>query len=312
LIHPDKFEHPDANKAQVLVNQAMTTLESPIARSEYHMRFEGRLKKHESVYARKQKRSALSTKLKTKVAHTIAKKKKGHQGSSIAKGVGKGKADATVKKTYPNTASTPEPDACKTGKEEQEQSSTDSAAASKSASKVPAEPPVTEKPTKPETPLKFWEVSGFQVRPFKNWIAVRISGSLSRKFQHKEWQNENVAMKVATEFAKQVSKKSARMKIAKTKKEKFAYLKENGINCATGKETIVELELLLQEAGHGATIQIVNLFASELQQIWKPGVPRNTTKYSNIMSYVQIVFPNLFQFTTGIILDATTVAGQGT
>ena len=308
------------------MNQAMTTLESPIARSEYHMKFEARLKKHEIVYARKQKRSALSTKLKTKVAHTIAKKKKGHQGSSIAKGVGKGKADATVKKTYPNTASTPEPDACKTGKEEQEQSSTDSAAASKSASKVPAEPPVTdksaskvpaeppvtEKPTKPETPLKFWEVSGFQVRPFKNWIAVRINGSLSRKFQHKEWQNENVAMKVATEFAKQVSKKSARLKITKTKKEKFAYLKENGINCATGKETIVELELLLQEAGHGATIQIVNLFASELQQIWKPGVPRNTTKYSNLMSYVQIVFPNLFQFTTGIILAATTVAGQGT
>ena len=42
------------------------------------------------------------------------------------------------------------------------------------------------------------------------------------------------------------------------------------------------------------------------------GHPRNKMKYSNIMSYVQIVFPNLFQFTTGIILVATTVAGQGT
>ena len=30
------------------------------------------------------------------------------------------------------------------------------------------------------------------------------------------------------------------------------------------------------------------------------------------MSYVQIVFPNQYQFTTGIILVATTVAGQGT
>ena len=42
------------------------------------------------------------------------------------------------------------------------------------------------------------------------------------------------------------------------------------------------------------------------------GHPRNKMKYSNIMSYVQIVFPNLYQFTTGIILVATTVAGQGT
>jgi hypothetical protein len=42
------------------------------------------------------------------------------------------------------------------------------------------------------------------------------------------------------------------------------------------------------------------------------GHPRNKMKYSNIMSYVQIVFPNLYQFTTGIILVATAVAGQGT
>ena len=42
------------------------------------------------------------------------------------------------------------------------------------------------------------------------------------------------------------------------------------------------------------------------------GHPRNKMTYSNIMSYVQIVFPNLYQFTTGIILVATTVAGQGT
>ena len=151
----------------------------------------------------------------------------------------------------------PEPDACKTGKEEQEQPSTDSAASGKTASKEPAEPPVTEKPSKPEAPLKFWEVSGLQLRPFKNWIVVRIDVASTRKFNHKEWQDENIAKAVATEFAKQASKKIATLKCTKTKKDKLAYLKENGINCTTGKESVADLELLLQQAGHGAKFSML-------------------------------------------------------
>ena len=52
----------------------------------------------------------------------------------------------------------------------------------------------------------------------------------------------------------------------------------------------------IEYAGHPIALVQLDTFGN---RYGNRGVPRNTMKYSNIMFYVQIVFPNLFQFTPG-------------
>ena len=82
------------------------------------------------------------------------------------------------------------------------------------------------------------------------WISVRIDSSSARKFPYKEWHNADVAKRVATQFAKQCHRRLLEFKFAKNKKEKIGYMNEIGIKSMTGKETVSDLQTLLEQAIH--------------------------------------------------------------
>ena len=232
MIHPDKCEHKDATKASAAVNQAITTLESPIARSELHTMLAAKLEKHAKEFGKKKRKGAVSAALQNRVKRTIDKKPAAKKPASKPSSDSK----ATSASQKPTTSKPP----CEPSEP----------AATEAASSAPHK---TEEAGKPSTGdkanLKFWEVSGLQVRPYKGWITVRVESDAVRKFQYKEWQDEEVAKLVAAEFAKQASKTCRIYRSFKTKSDKVNYMKELGITAMTGKESVYDMQMLLNQAG---------------------------------------------------------------
>lgn len=207
------------------MNQAITTLESPFARSDYNHRTLEKLKKHTIDFAKKKRNAALGAKLQNRAVPGKAAKSKTEAASTA-------KNSSTGKQTQMPTGKTSDENESKESKAKgAEHSKTESKAGEKSQ-------------------LKFYEVAGLQVRPFKQWISVRINSSSMRRFLFKEWQDEKVATKVATAFAKKASSTLHTMKTAKVKKNKLAYMNELGIECMNGHETATELEDLLGQASY--------------------------------------------------------------
>ena len=209
------------------VNQSMTVLESAIARSEFHGVLESKLLKHEKAFGRQKRKVAIRGRIEKSVIKTIDKSKKTTSGPA-SKSTGTSKSSQASKPT--ETAQSSE--ATKSG---------GTAASAKTPSKDPG--------TEDQAGLKFWDVGGYQVKPFKNWIQVRIDSDSIRKFDYKEWQNADIAKQIATEFAKEASHQTLLFRTHKNKKDKTEFMKERGVDM-TGKETQAGLEKLLHKAGN--------------------------------------------------------------
>lgn len=230
VIHPDKNEHKDANRAQVAVNQAMTILESPIARSEYHLQLQRMLEKHQRSFAKQKKTKVLGEKLTKQVIKTVDKNKKTTKNAKAGK-----PADPSKDASAPTEPTE--------NKESSKASQPSTGEGSKEPTKASAGTGKDDKAS-----LKFWDVAGYQVKPHKNWISVRLDSDAIRKFHYNQWQDEAVARQVATEFAKKVSKEMFEFRFAQPKKEKIARMKSKGITCMKGKESVAELEKLFHQA----------------------------------------------------------------
>eukprot|EP00435_Cladocopium_sp_Y103_P050344 s918_g15.t1 len=173
----------------------MTILESPIARSEFHMKTQLMLERHERCFSKKKRTQQVTEKLRKQVIKTIDKQKKPAKTAKTS-------TTETTEKKEPSKAPGPS-----TGE------------GSKEPTKETAGTGTDDKT------LKFWDVSGYQVKPFRNWIGVRIDSEATRKFQYKEWQDQDVAKQIATEFAKKAAKEMFEFRFAKTKKEKIERMK---------------------------------------------------------------------------------------
>ena len=249
IIHPDKCTDPNANKAQVMVNAAMTTLESPFARSSYNTAFERKLQQHEQQVLKRRRKQQIAQDLGKKAAAIAQKTKKP---ATSASGSAKGASSSTTAQASTNDKAS----AQKPKEMQQEQHASKEPSVTKPSkteaktSKAGEEKTETKEPAKTEekSSPKWWDVGGFQVKQFKHWITVRLERGSIRKLLFKEWQDEQVAKEVATQFAKQASRKMTEFQLVKTKKLKAEFLTTNGINGMTGKETVVQLEGLLEEA----------------------------------------------------------------
>eukprot|EP00438_Fugacium_kawagutii_P017491 Skav217987 [mRNA] locus=scaffold496:522630:523830:+ [translate_table: standard] len=218
VIHPDKNEHPDATRAQTYLNESMTVLESAIARSEYNHSIRNKLEKAAEQTRRKRQRSQLGAKLRPHSREVHVKSKQTNSASGGASKQAPSKEPAADNKV--------------------QEPSLSSKAAEATSSKQPAE----------QAGLKWWDVSGLQVRQYKLWVAVRLNNALVRKFLFKEWQDETVAMQVATELAKKAAKQLFEFRFAKNKKDKAAFLTTNGVEFSASL-TVVQLQSHLEQAG---------------------------------------------------------------
>lgn len=223
-----------------MVNEAMTILESPIARSEYNHSFNSRLEKHAKDYNRKTRRANLGSQLAQK---TMLKAK---QHASMAS------KESKTKDTEPKTAET-----SKTSQEskpkEAETKKSEASKASKESKPNAAEAEKSEANEDSKDSVKHaskvWDVAGYQVRTFKNWISVRIHSSAIRKFVYKEWDNQATTKNIAVEFAKQVNRKVLEFKYAKNKVDKIKFMNTSGIDSLKGNETVSMLQEILEQAG---------------------------------------------------------------
>ena len=196
-----------------------------MARSAYHTILEAKLEKHAKQHAKQKRNAFVSNKVSKQVIKTIGKNKQA------------AKAKCTSKSSKP-AADPQEP----------------KAKASETEATKSTEAAKTTTPAAPNDPnLKFWDVSGYQVRMYKNWVTVRIDGTTIRKFLFQEWQDGEVAKQIATCFAKAARKEILLFRAVKAKTEKIEIMKKHGINLE-GKETVAKMEILLQEAGHWAQI----------------------------------------------------------
>lgn len=222
------------------MNQAMTTLESPIARSEFNRVFQAKLEKSAVEYEKKKKIAKITASISKAAAPALAKAKKKEASADSTKAGGADKQ--------------PKTDASKSSSSSSGQKPNESPAPSKASVEQESNEIKTSKTdgtnTDPAKGLKFWDVAGYQLRPFKMWISVRIDSSSARKFPYKEWHNADVAKRVATQFAKQCHRRLLEFKFAKNKKEKIGYMNEIGIKSMTGKETVSDLQTLLEQAIH--------------------------------------------------------------
>lgn len=205
----------------------MTVLESPIARSEYNHRIRNKLEKASEHHAKRRARSQLATRLRPQ---------------SRAKDV-KSKPTTQTNAEASKQASSKEPAA---GKEAQEPSLSSKAVGTTTSSKATGA--ASGKESAEPTLLKWWDVSGLQLRQYKQWVAVRINNTLIRKFLFKEWQDEAIAKQIATEFAKQAAKKLLDFRFNKTKKEKLASLAKSGVVLASTL-TVSQMQAQLEKAG---------------------------------------------------------------
>ena len=259
IIHPDKCTEPDANKAQVMLNAAMCTLESPFARSSYNNTLQAKLEQHERQSLKRRRKQQIGQNLCKKAAAVAQKGKK--QTTTSASGSAKGSSSSTAAKGSSSStaaeASTNHKASAQEAKEmQQEQHASKEPSAAKPSKTEAATSKAGEEKAETKEPAKtgWWDVGGFQVKQFKHWITVRLEFSTVRKFLFKEWQNEQVAKEVAMQFAKQASRKMTEFRLVKTKKLKTEFLTTNGVNDMTGKETIAQLEMLLEEACYGLLV----------------------------------------------------------
>ena len=218
----------------------MTTLESPIARSEFNRVLQAKLEKSAVEYEKKKKIAKITASISKAAAPALAKAKKKQGSADSTKAAGADKQ--------------PKTDASKSSSSSSGQKPNESPAPSKASVEQESNEIKTSKTdgtnTDPTKGLKFWDVAGYQLRPFKMWISVRIDSSSARKFPYKEWHNTDVAKRVATQFAKQCHRRLLEFKFAKNKKEKIGYMNEIGIKSMTGKETVSDWQTLLEEAIH--------------------------------------------------------------
>ena len=102
IIHPDKCTDPSANKAQVMVNAAMTTLESAFARSSYNTAFERKLQQHEQQVLKRRRKQQIAQDLGKKAAAIAQKTKKP---ATSASGSAKGASSSTTAQASTNDKS---------------------------------------------------------------------------------------------------------------------------------------------------------------------------------------------------------------
>lgn len=98
-----------------------------------------------------------------------------------------------------------------------------------------------------EANSKTWDVAGCTLKKIKVAIYVKISPKVSRKFFFKEWQDREVTLKVAEEFAKQSLTVTNQFDCCVKKKNKVDFLQSHDVSCS-GKETIAVLLEMLEEA----------------------------------------------------------------
>ena len=206
-----------------------------------------KLEKEAKVFVKCKRRAGLVTQLEKKATPASTAKNKKQEAAANKKDT------SSSSKTSQTAASKASQKAAEAGKASQ------TTAASKASpdkeptsSKDPAGTEPTKTPSEPaQANLKFWEVSGLQVRAYKGWIAVRVTSEHVRKFHFKEWQNESTAKQVATEFARKASRTLLEYRALKTKTDKTAFVKEKGLTDLTGKETVFDMSQLLAEACYG-------------------------------------------------------------
>ncbi len=258
-----------------MVNDAMTRLESPFARSDYNRALEARLRKHADQFAKAKRKQMLSASMakKTRPVHT----KQAKSAASSSKQTKENKEAVAASCTQSKENKETEAASSMNAKESKKTATASSTQTEESKQTTAASSTQTKesKEAKHTETSKMWEVCGFPLKLFKNWVTVRLDSGATRKFLFKEWKDESTAKKVAVEFAKAASKKKTMLSHGhKTKKDKTAYLKENGVDTLTGKETVTGLESVLDEACQlKETLLAYRGFDfnfSHREYIWKP------------------------------------------
>ena len=220
----------------------MTTLESPIARSDLNRVLHAKLEKSAVEYEKKQRTAKITAQLSKVPAPASARGKSTEAPAKSSQAASADKQSKTDISKSSSSSSGQKPD-----------ESTDlSKASSQQKSDGSKKPSKTDEAnTEPaKGSLKFWDVAGYQLRPFKMWISVRIDASSCRKFAYKEYHSEDCAKRIATEFAKQCHRKLLEFNFAKNKKDKIGYMNDIGVKSMTGKETVSDLRTLLEQAIH--------------------------------------------------------------
>ena len=261
-----------------MVNDAIARLESPFARSDYNRALEANLRKHADQFAKTKRKQTLAANMakRTRPVHTKQAQKKASAKSSSTKQTKEtvaascaqskesketaaassmkakeSKETATASSTHTEESKKTTAASSTQTKESKETATASSTHTEESKKTTAASSTQTKesKEAKHTDTTKMWDVCGFSLRLYKNWVSVRLDSGATRKFLFKEWNDEATAKKVAVEFAKAASKKKTMLSHGiKLKKEKIAYLKENGVDTLTGKETAADLEPVLDEA----------------------------------------------------------------
>jgi hypothetical protein len=138
----------------------MTTLESPIARSEFNRVLQAKLEKSAVEYEKKKKIAKITASISKAAAPALAKAKKKQASADSTKAAGADKQ--------------PKTDASKSSSSSSGQKPNESPAPSKASVEQESNEIKTSKTdgtnTDPTKGLKFWDVAGYQLRPFKMWI----------------------------------------------------------------------------------------------------------------------------------------------